>query len=178
MKNCKKNATILLYAKKAKGVIDINIISGILTNKVFIVSIIAWFVSQVLKFFIHSFTERRFVFERLTGDGGMPSCHSSCVTALTVMCGYTVGFNSPLFAAVAIFAIIVMNDAIGVRRETGKQAKSIKEIAEIINEMFVGKTQEIRTGKLKELVGHTPLQVLFGAITGLTVSVVSILLFP
>jgi acid phosphatase family membrane protein YuiD len=159
-------------------VVDINVITGILQNKVFIVAIIAWFISQVLKFIIHSVTERRLVLERLTGDGGMPSCHSACVTALAVMCGYVGGWSSPLFAATAIFAIVVMNDAIGVRRETGKQAKSIKEIAEIINEMFVGETQEIRTGKLKELVGHTPLQVFFGVLTGLTVSVVAILIFP
>ena len=153
-----------------------DIIYSLLHNKVLIVALIAWFVSQVLKFLIHSFTERRFVFERLTGDGGMPSCHSSCVTALSVMCGYTAGWDTPIFAAVAIFAIIVINDAVGVRRETGKQAKSIKEIAEIINEMFKGETDEIRTGKLKELVGHTPLQVFFGMLTGLTVSIVSIII--
>lgn len=155
-----------------------NVLYQLLENRVLITALIAWLVSQTLKFIIHSAMERRIVFERLHGDGGMPSCHSSCVTALAIMCGYVAGWSSVTFALAIIFALVVMNDAMGVRRETGKQAKSIKEIADIINEMFVGKTTEIRTGKLKELVGHSPVQVLFGAITGLTVAVLSILLFP
>ena len=147
-----------------------------ITNKFFITAVASWTVAQVLKVFIYAIINKTWDFSRLFGDGGMPSCHSSCVTALSVMCGYTAGWDTPIFAAVAIFAIIVINDAVGVRRETGKQAKSIKEIAEIINEMFKGETDEIRTGKLKELVGHTPLQVFFGMLTGLTVSIVSIII--
>jgi len=83
------------------------------------------------------------------------------------MCGWLYGFDGIVFGMSAIFAIVVMHDATGVRREAGKHATSIKEIADIINDMLAGETEQIRTEKLKEFVGHTPLQVLFGSLLGI-----------
>ena len=83
-----------------------------------------------MKAVINIIMDRKFSFERLFGDGGMPSGHSATVTSLMIMVGYTSGFGSPLFALSAIFAAVVMHDAMGVRRETGKHAVSIKELAD------------------------------------------------
>jgi len=107
----------------------------------------------------------------------MPSAHSATVMCLATMVGWTVGFGSATFALSFIFAVVVMRDAIGVRRETGKQAASIKQLAESVNKIFHTKDNEIKTENLKVLVGHTPLQVLFGAIGGVLVAVFYILIF-
>ena len=92
----------------------------------------------------------------------MPSGHSATVTSLMIMTGYTAGTGSVSFALSLMFAAIVMHDAVGVRREAGKHAVSIKELAEAVNKTFLGTNEEIRTENLKVLVGHTPLQVFFG----------------
>ena len=107
----------------------------------------------------------------------MPSGHSATVTSLTIMCGFVEGFNSVAFAVAAILAGVVMNDAVGVRREAGKHAVSIKELADAVNKSFLGKSESIRTENLKVLVGHTPLQVVIGATIGVVVSIVYKLLF-
>ena len=102
------------------------------------------------------------------GDGGMPSGHSATVMSLTVAALLGHGVGSPIFAICAIVSIIVMNDAVGVRQETGKQSKLINQI---MREMSTGNLRDVETG-LKELVGHTPLQVVMGAITGIIVAIV------
>lgn len=147
-----------------------------LTNHILIAPIMAWFVAQVLKFIINALVEKKVSLERLYGDGGMPSGHSATVTTLAAMCGWGCGYNSALFAASVIFAIIVMHDASGVRREAGKQATLIKQLADGFNAMFVEKDDQIKTEKLKEFIGHTPLQVVFGALLGLVVTTVYILI--
>ena len=149
----------------------------IFKNDVLWIPFIAWLVAQLFKTVIYLIVEKKFDIKRLFGDGGMPSGHSATVSALAVMCGYVCGIDSPIFALSAILMIIVMKDAMGVRREAGKQAVSIKELADIINQAFAGKTEEIRTEKLKELVGHTPMQVFFGFVTGIAVSFGYILFF-
>lgn len=149
----------------------------IFKNDVLWIPFIAWLAAQLFKTVIYLIVEKKFDIKRLFGDGGMPSGHSATVSALAVMCGYVCGIDSPIFALSAILMIIVMKDAMGVRREAGKQAVSIKELADIINQAFAGKTEEIRTEKLKELVGHTPMQVFFGFITGIAVSFGYILIF-
>ena len=120
---------------------------------------------------------KEFKLERLFGDGGMPSTHSATVMCLCIMCGRLGGFGSPVFALSFIFAAIVMRDALGVRREAGKQAVSIKQLADAVNTLFRSKDDEIKTENLKVLVGHTPLQVLMGALLGFTVAILSIIIF-
>ncbi len=154
-----------------------DIIKAILSNYTIWIALAAWGVAQIVKVIVNCIIEKKFDVGRLFGDGGMPSCHSSMVMALVVMSGYSEGFDSPVFAVAFIFAMIVMHDATGVRYETGKQAVSLKELADIINKSFASEDEKIRTENLKELVGHTPLQVFFGALTGIAVSVLAIIIF-
>lgn len=143
----------------------------ILTNPVLLIPAFSWMIAQVLKSIINAIVNKRFSFSRLIGDGGMPSGHSATVTSLAVMCGLTAGFDSVSFAIAFILAIIVMHDATGVRAEAGKQAESIISIAEVLNDYFTEHDSRIKTDKLKVLVGHTPLQVLCGALLGAAVAV-------
>ena len=136
--------------------------------------VLSWFVAQVLKVFINLLVHKKIDISRLFGDGGMPSGHSATVTSLAVVTGWSYGFGSTFFAMCCIFAIIVMHDASGVRREAGKHAVSIKQIADTINEMLLSKDEEIRTEKIKELVGHTPLQVFCGSLLGIIVSAIAL----
>lgn len=154
-----------------------NIFKQIITNHVFIVPMIAWAISQTLKVFTNLFVVKELDIKRILADGGMPSSHSATVVSLAVMCGWTEGFNSAIFALALLFAIVVMRDAVGVRRETGKNAASIKELADAVNKSFLSKDREIRTENLKVLVGHTPLQVVFGVLIGLSVSILYIVIF-
>ena len=144
------------------------------SNYIIFILMIAWLVAQVLKFFIHLLVEREFRIERIFGDGGMPSAHSATVSSLVVMCGWSVGVGSAVFAVSLILAIIVMHDATGVRREAGKQATAVKQLADVFNAMFLEKDEAIRTEKLKEFIGHTPLQVFFGSIVGIIVAIICI----
>ena len=148
-------------------------------NKIFFAVIIAWLVAQVFKFLLGIVVERRLDFERLFGGGGMPSGHSATVVTLAILVGYCYGYSSAIFAISGVLAIVVMYDAMGVRRETGKQAVLIKEFAQFFNDLgayFGAKGKDLKTEKLKVLVGHTPLQVLFGALLGVLVSVIFILI--
>lgn len=140
-----------------------------LTNKVLICSISSWMIAQVLKLFIYVFNNREFRWERLFGDGGMPSCHSATVTAMATSTGWIYGVDSIAFAITAILAIIVMHDAMGVRRETGKQAIIINEMMQI----FTAENNKIvfHQDRLKELVGHSPLQVICGGVVGFCVAI-------
>ena len=149
----------------------------IFNNHMLLAPISAWMISQIIKAIINLCVYRKFSFERLFGDGGMPSTHSATVMALTTVIGWVAGFGSAVFALSFIFAVVVMRDALGVRRETGKQAASIKQIAESLNQIFHSKDNEIKTENLKVLVGHTPLQVFFGAITGVVIAIAYILIF-
>ncbi len=142
-----------------------------LGNHLLLAPLFAWLTAQVLKLIIHSVVERKFTLSRLFGDGGMPSGHSATVTSLAVLCGWGTGFNSAIFAVALVLAIIVMHDATGVRLEAGKQATVIKQLTEAFNSMFFEKDEEIRTEKLKEFVGHTPTQVVFGSIVGIIVGI-------
>ena len=153
------------------------ILKELINNHVLLAPLAAWIISQLVKAIVNLFVFRKFSFERLFGDGGMPSAHSATVMCLTIMVGWTAGFSTPVFALSFIFAAVVMRDALGVRRETGKQAASIKQLAEAVNGFFRSKDSEIKTENLKLLVGHTPLQVIFGAVTGAIVAVCYILIF-
>ena len=144
-------------------------IQELLSNRIFVTAIVGWFVAQVLKTIIHLILTKEFDAERMVGSGGMPSSHSATVCALSTATLYEFGPGSYEFAVAAILAIIVMYDARGVRRETGIQAKLLNEIMKVFEDM--GRSEISAHDKLKEFVGHTPLQVLIGALLGILIGV-------
>ena len=154
-----------------------DVLFQIITNPVLIVPAFSWLIAQVLKSIISAIVNKKFSFDRLVGDGGMPSGHSATVTSLAVMCGISSGFDSPVFGLAVMFAIVVMHDALGVRRETGKQAVSIIKMAELLNDYFSERDQVIKTDKLKVLVGHTPLQVVCGSLLGAAIAIIYYFIF-
>nr|WP_297762987.1 divergent PAP2 family protein [uncultured Butyrivibrio sp.] len=141
----------------------------ILSNKILIASFFGWLSAQFLKTLIYILVNKEFNAERLLGDGGMPSSHSATVMALVTSTAFYYSFSSFEFAVSAIMALIVMHDAMGVRRETGIQAKVINNMMDWFQEMNSDIPVE---QKLKEFVGHTPLQVFFGAILGIVIGIV------
>ena len=142
----------------------------IANNRIFTTAALSWLIAQILKTLIHIFFTKKFDPERLVGSGGMPSSHSSTVVALAAATGFEMGAGSCEFAIAAIFAIVVMYDARGVRRETGKQAELLNDMLKIFEDM--GRSEISGYDKLKEFVGHTPLQVLMGALLGLTITLI------
>lgn len=135
-----------------------------LENHLLINSLIAWAAAQIIKTIIYASVNRTLDFHRLVGDGGMPSGHSATVTALAVTAGLEYGVDSPIFAVATILAVIVMHDAMGIRLEAGRHAKALNELLELFSSDI--KSDE----KMKEFLGHTPLQVAFGALLGLVVA--------
>lgn len=154
-----------------------DILMQIITNPVLIVPACAWIIAQILKSIISAIVNKKFSFDRLVGDGGMPSGHSATVTSLAIMCGFVNGFDSAVFGLAMIFAIVVMHDALGVRRETGKQAVSIIKMAKMLNDYFSEQNEYIKTDKLKVLVGHTPWQVVCGAALGTVIAILYRIIF-
>ena len=136
-------------------------------NYVLISAAIGWGSAQFFKIFSFWFSRKKFSLKMMFANGGMPSSHSATVLALCTACAIQEGLATPYFAISAVRAMIVMNDAFGVRYETGEQAKIINRIT---RELFSGKPDMVNTG-LKELVGHTPFQVLIGALLGIVVAV-------
>lgn len=139
-------------------------------NSILINAIIGWACAQILKTITHLIVYKKFVWERLLGDGGMPSAHSATVTALAGTTFLHCGPQSPEFAIAAMFAIIVMHDATGVRFETGKQAKVLNEMMEIFQSM--GNSSLTLDQKLEEFVGHTKTQVFMGALLGIAIAAI------
>jgi len=140
----------------------------IIQNQVIVSAVCGWFVAQVLKTIIHTIITKEFVAERLIGDGGMPSCHSATVCAMATATCIKYGAAGFEFAVTVMLAIIVMHDAMGVRWETAKQGKVLNDMLEIFTSMGKKITVE---DKLKEFVGHTPMQVMIGGIIGVLVAV-------
>lgn len=147
-------------------------ISGILNNHVLFVALIGWFMAQALKIPIYYLVEKEWDWHRFHGSGGMPSSHTSMVVSASIMLGALNGFDSPLFAAAVVFSSVVMYDATGVRRETGRQAEVINQILQdvLINGRPISEVE------LKELVGHKPIEVACGAILGIIIAVVYLLI--
>ena len=133
----------------------------LITNPFLLTSVSSWFIAQLLKVIINAIVHKRLIWERLVGDGGMPSGHSATVSSLATFIALACGPNTVQFAIAAIFAIVVCHDAMGVRHETGKQAMLINEIIDILD------SDDLPEIKLKELVGHTPLQVTAGILIGI-----------
>ncbi|MBR4870036.1 MAG: divergent PAP2 family protein [Oscillospiraceae bacterium] len=140
-------------------------LSDLLNNHLIINSLAAWAAAQVLKTIIYAVAQKKWDWERLFGDGGMPSGHSATVTALSVTAGIEYGLGSAPFAISAILATVVMHDAMGVRLEAGKHAKALNELMNMVSSKDLTPDD-----KLKELLGHTPLQVCFGALLGLAMA--------
>ena len=144
-------------------------LNELLQNKILICAATGWCVAQVLKTLIHLFFTRKFVAERLVGSGGMPSSHSATVCALSTATLFAYGVGSFEFAISFIFAIIVMHDAMGVRRQAGNQARVLNELIDVFADMNSDMSPQ---DKLKEFVGHTPLQVLVGGLLGITIAII------
>ena len=131
------------------------------------ITLVVWILAQLLKVLLGIFREKRFNFRWLVGTGGMPSSHAAGASALATSVGLEYGFNSPLFAVAAAFAMVTMFDAQGVRRATGYQATILNKMMDDI--YWKGQIEEQR---LKELVGHTPIEVLAGCAFGIICSMI------
>ncbi|MBL7130198.1 MAG: divergent PAP2 family protein [Candidatus Omnitrophica bacterium] len=143
------------------------IFSELKLNHLLFVTILAWSLAQLIKVFLGVIKTKKFDFRWLVGTGGMPSAHASGASALAITSGFDYGFNSGIFALATVFAIVTMFDAQGVRRSTGSQAGILNRIMEDI--YWKGKIQEVR---LKELIGHTPVEVIVGSIIGILVAII------
>jgi acid phosphatase family membrane protein YuiD len=140
-------------------------LARLLSNPVLEVSFLAWLIAQLLKVALTLVTERRFNFRRFVGAGGMPSSHSAFVTSLATAIGQRTGWDSPLTALAWVFAMIVMYDAAGVRQAAGKQAEILNQI---VDDLYHG--GRVREDRLKELLGHSPVEVLAGAALGVAIA--------
>lgn len=139
--------------------------SGIFTNRILWASVISWAIAQTLKIFTSLRTERRIDWSKIMGPGGMPSSHSAFVTSLAMGVGLTEGWDSGMFAVSFVFAAVVMYDAAGVRRAAGRQARVLNQLMTIML-----KQGHVPATKLRELLGHTPFEVVVGALLGMVVA--------
>ena len=139
-----------------------NYLLEFVTNKYIYIPFSLWLGIQLFKVIWDLVTTKKFNFKRILGAGGMPSSHAAVVTSLATLIGKNEGVDTPLFAISIIFTFVVMYDAAGVRRAAGKQAKLLNKIIETPG-LKMGDVQE----KLVEVLGHTPIQVIVGAIIGI-----------
>ncbi len=139
---------------------------AILDNHILIIALFACLLAQVLKAIVSVVQHGKIDFRAMIGTGGMPSAHSALVTALAMGVGQTAGWASGEFAIAFCFAIIVMYDAAGVRQAAGKQARILNQI---LDELF-HEHPTFNEDRLKELLGHTPVQVIAGSLLGVAVS--------
>ncbi|MCG8431082.1 MAG: divergent PAP2 family protein [Candidatus Omnitrophica bacterium] len=137
----------------------------VVQNKILMVTVAAWIIAQSIKVSIGIFREHKFDFSWILGTGGMPSSHTAGATCLAACVGIEYGFSSVHFALGASFALVVMFDAQGVRRAAGKQARVLNKIMDDI--YWQGKIEEIR---LRELIGHTPIEVIAGFLLGIAIA--------
>lgn len=141
-------------------------------NFVLVTSLVASLAAQLVKVVLNLIIIGKFIPERIWGAGGMPSSHSATVCAMVVATGRYCGVDSTLFAIAVVLSVIVMYDAMGVRRETGEQAKVLNQM---LNEWMDESAQSmpwLADKRLKEMVGHTPIQVLAGAALGVLIGFV------
>ncbi len=144
-------------------------IQEILGNRVLLVAVLAWFGAQFLKIVFTAVIEKKWDFSRLFfGLGGMPSSHSAVVTSLATAVGISAGFHSVEFAMSVMLAFIVMTDAAGVRRAAGRQAVVLNKLMQDMIDVGKNPTKE----KLKEMLGHTPFEVVIGALLGVLIALV------
>jgi hypothetical protein len=145
-----------------------DIFTQIYLNKILLTTLSSWIVAQTIKVLIGVVVQRKFDFRWFVGTGGMPSSHTAGASCLATAIGLSYGFDSVHFALAASFAIVVMFDAQGVRRATGRQARILNKI---MNDIYwQGKIEE---GRLRELVGHTPIEVIAGFALGVAIAFVA-----
>jgi len=132
-----------------------------LGNRTLMVPTYVWIATQVMKVLINLWLDRRLDFRYLVSAGGMPSSHSALVTSLAIAVGVQEGVGSPLFAVALVFATVVMYDAAGVRQAVGVQARILNYI---LDDLYA--QRPISEKRLRELIGHTPIQVIVGALLG------------
>ncbi len=142
-------------------------LEALFANRVLWAAIMGWFVAQLLKVLLTFIVYKRWDFSRMFGSGGMPSSHSSFICALATATGLSRGFQSVEFAIAVALALIVMYDAAGVRRSAGKQAAAINRI---IQDMM-RRGSKLTQVHLKELIGHTPFEVIMGALLGILIGI-------
>ncbi len=140
-------------------------LGDILDNRVLLVALVACLIAQLLKLIIELVKNRKLNISVLVTAGGMPSSHAALVSSLAAGVGQTIGWASSEFALAMVFAIIVMYDAAGVRQAAGKQARILNQL---IDELF-HEHPEFNQDRLKELLGHTPFQVIAGSALGITI---------
>jgi uncharacterized protein len=143
----------------------LNFIEQILSNKVLITCVTAWFIAQLLKIILTFHKSKKIDITRFVGSGGMPSSHTSFVMSLATSIGKLYGWSSPLFALSLCFAFVVMYDAAGVRRAAGYQAKVLNMIIDDL-----AHHKPLANERLKELLGHTPKEVMAGAVLGIVIA--------
>lgn len=141
-----------------------NWLYDLVSNPFLITSLSGWGIAQILKVIINAIVYKKVDIARLFGDGGMPSGHSATVSSLACISALMYGTDSFAFAVTAVLAIIVCHDAMGVRMETGKQAIVLNELMDSMDIIFSNEVAEV---KLKEMVGHTPIQVAAGIALGI-----------
>lgn len=142
--------------------------NDILHNRALEAAVISWFLAQLIKFLLGWAVTKRPNIRKLFQSGGMPSSHSSSTVALTVMVFYQCGYASAEFAICCLFSFIVMYDAAGVRHAAGQQARVLNYFLENWEELT--RTPKMMEKKLKEFLGHTPLEVIAGALLGVLVA--------
>jgi acid phosphatase family membrane protein YuiD len=147
-------------------------INDLLNNGMLISCLLGWFLAQAVKPFVHYARTRRWNWGLWFSAGGMPSSHSALMSSMALSVGLFEGFGSAEFAIAVAITMIVVYDAAGVRRQAGMHAERINRM---INELFSG--QPLSEKQLKEVLGHTPRQVIVGVIFGMTIAVVVWLLF-
>ena len=143
-----------------------SIVAQVGRNRILIATITSWFVAQLLKVMIGVMRDRRFNFKWLISSGGMPSSHVALSMCLTTSIGLYYGFDSGLFAMAMGFAVITMFDAQGVRWHSGKQAQALNRILEDIHH-----NKGIQEAPLKQLIGHTPVEVYAGGALGVMMAI-------
>jgi len=146
------------------------VIKEIFSNPFWLLPLLTGFIAQIIKFTIYSIREKRLAFSWLFSTGGMPSAHSAAVSCLSVIAGKHYGFSSPIFGITLYFSLIIMYDAAGIRRAAGEHA----ELLNIIVEEMIGKNKTLGKEKLKEFLGHSPLEVFVGAVLGILISLIYI----
>ena len=147
----------------------------LITNKILVVGVVSWFLAQVFNCISNLILTKKFSIERLFGDGGMPSGHSATVVSVAVATGLYEGFDSAIFAIAMILAIVVMHDAMNVRYQAGKQAELLNAMADMFEKITGADLPNEE--KLKELLGHTPLQVAAGCLLGIATAIIMYLIF-
>jgi uncharacterized protein len=142
--------------------------TSLLNNRILIAAFLAWAIAQASKTIYELIRQRKLILNRLVSSGGMPSSHSALVTGLATASGRVAGLNSAAFAIAVVLAAIVMYDAAGVRRAVSIQARILNQM---IDEAFQG--QPFAEKRLRELIGHTPVQVIVGGLVGIIIGLLA-----